>query len=1743
MNCLYGGGGCWRGAAATLLLVVTTMVSSFNVRTLSTTLTLTHSHHNALLISTRRRMDGHIRPRPVGSRIVALSSSWNDNNPFQDNSSNNEGEDKDGDDNLVDELSEFLTRRQGRSNSNEDRKRKRDRIRDWMSSSSSSSNKSDASSAYVQPIAQDGSALQVPDDDRRTQARFDKLFAGMPSLEDILSSSSSSSSSSSEEQSDTTPSVSSSSGKSPLEDDSWFDEEKRRIENEYSTILEQTKAQLAEERQQNPDGIPDNAEGVVESIIRQEQKRMIASVKTVRAKERLQEYQINRMSDIRRGDYGGTSDDLVKELLKQAGEDWDRQEALEAERNSFRQYQESAYYQQQLQQQQDQDRDNNLQQPKSDDLDSWALERLEDMLAQSQSSDDEGGISDILEQNIDDLRDRIDKEAKKGSIQPQTMKEWQMYRAIATRLSSENNAEEEDENAISSQLESWKQYIGKEEDIRKRSGLALGPKMPFEWQRAGSDPMDVLEPPPKPKAISKKERREARREANIKAVQAMEDLVQKADSARAENLRIQLEALKAELEPRDYYDIEVELSEEDEEILPVDFSGVFQTSDQESGDIPEERQREEEYSYASYQESLSSNYSEETPSDFSYLSQATSRTSAGGGETKPPPPQTPFFSDSDYEEQDEEEKIEPPETPFFAEAGGGSSSPESSSGDSKLGSIEEQKLQAMYRRAGARTAEEQAKIKEQWESFQMFEKERRDESGLSDYRETDDIDTSNLKYDISEVMKDGGDFDAEKILSSIGPRPTRRKASGSSSDLDPSEVSESLYRSVAAVGGGRVKDDPSLKEREKADFEEYIQKENEMRDNLDDLDESLEEQARNVDPNVDDETYAEEALSAIGPRPIFKRKMRYDEGEYSDMGGALASSDNPDDDDDESDELDDVGLIPEWLQKERQESQPTGGDAPRRDIGSSFLGSDIDEVFDDDKYDHNMRQLAEYERRRRGERGQMGIDISDVLGRRDSDDYADYNFDDQYTRSMRGGWGDTSFSARKENLMGYTELTAPELNNLMDFKGSVYTTGVSQYMPRINKPFKEFGAVFRLEGVLIDSLGLEHRAWAKVAEAFGFKKPLVDDVKRAAVVRPEIAVRQVFYWTNDMNECQSVVDAHQEAVQEVFDTWAKENGISAQLLDDSSATETGSMAIGDEGVDPSIPVSPKLPQNEEDRAKLLVEAWSRTATESGYVAPPLETIIQCAILTPEIAIRDGFRWTFDSTEIDMIAKRFNGILQELTGSAAEASTQNSASASAASSPGHQQGVTENDFLELQYRAWSKVAKEFKFTPPSEEEVVAASVLNDPETVISSGFGWTNDPIHRKEIAAMFSNALAEFVNERFHGRSYTPVTQKETVVTATSSSPSQTRTASGPSAEEILETQLEAWRETAARHNFQAPSSDQVELTMNLEATEAVTQLLAWTYNFNGDQIKAISETYEEALRESSQKYIKKYALKSEVAQKTPQPKAAQSSGPTGDELFQAAKDAWTTVAWKSNYSLPDDEQVIFAMTVGPEEAIMVGFEWSRDREEVQKIASQYKEQIKIKLTEWQGRGSGGSSQPEATKEAGSIVDIPVFRAIPGTAEWIKSLRDVEMECSVVSYLSDEQVDVVLQYIGLSDLLPRSKRVTSTDGYDRASMQVLGAALRMERRPDHCVVFDTSPQATTSAHEVEMRSVSIVGPYPRYELLSADSSIINFGEMTAMNIRRLFGERVYDQPMLDQQQAAPENTKKTSTLTRFWDDE
>ena len=1666
-------------------------------------------------------------------------------------------------------------------------RRKRDRIMNWMASSKTGWKAGSSSSA----AAADANRNR----EKRVKANFGDLFAGMPSMSEILNSG--------DDNDDTATSTTNgedTNGKSSsrlqnMGDDAWFDEERRQIETNYDTILRQMIAELEEQRQQDPESIPENAEAMIKDVLQQEMVTEIGLTQEARAKENLEAYGQAQKEAMEAQNVEGVTNDVVDNLMKQDQDAQAIADAAQARVDDYRRYELEAF----LKKPNEDGLHSSSNGPtipvpesaKTEDLDQWALDRLQDMvdarLDGAIEDDTNLLVTDILEDSLEDLQERMEQAAGKTSIRPETMKEWQMYRAISSRLlrtskeaagyagdiTTDDQQQQQQqqvqddiaEEQIAAQLESWKTYIAKEIVIREQSGLARGTKLPFEWQESGRD-QELKEAEIRAAMASQgsesqavKTKVEIRKDVNRKSLQAMERLIQTSDPIRSARLQKDVDLLRQEFEANDYLDIdEALLLEEQAPVLagPVDISDVFSSTK----DSPQLRQtpsmqlnggsdsgRPQPPSTPFFDQPIDT---EKTVPDTPFFSDNNDE----GLETRSAPPATPFFSDGGDDGNTGSDDDGPPDTPFF------SSQDEQSEGSGySLGTIDEQKLRSMYQRAGARTDEEKAVIRAQWEDFQKFEQSRRDGSGLTDGDDSSLMNQADLKYDVSEITKEDGDFDAEKILASIGPRPTRKRrtegASTTSDYVDPSppeagideaEVSDSLYRAVSAVGGGRTRDDPEAKAKEKAAFSEFMEKEDEMRQSLDDLDEKIAAEVSSEDIDFDETKYAQEALDNLGPRPQKRRKIS--ESEYSDQGIALSDSDDDDDDDDDDDNF--VGaqsakekpapidmmasedeLLPGWVRKERESAR-------NRDETTSgqgaFLGSDIDDVFEDDVYEHNQRQLAEYERRRAGGKKKMGIDISDVLGR-SSEDYADYTYDDNYFRGKQSGWGSGGFESRKENLMDYIELNVIELNALMDHKDSVHSTGVSQYLPRINKPFKEFGALFRLEGVLLDTTGFQYKAWSKVALEKGFKPPSLEEARRASVLRPDVAIRDAFFWTDDIILCREIAAAHKNALQDVFNEWMKESSIEQPAIEPVETGERGSLSLGfeEESAPAKNEVNPLADVPEDEKINLYQDAWTRTAVKIRKNSPSREQVATASVIGADIAVRDVFRWSQDNVEIDNFVKTYRAILKELVGgSDIEEVTEDQGTTYDAPEP--PKVLNETTMMEIQFKAWTKLAEENEFELPLPDEVLAAVAINDPAIAIRDGFGWTDDASRIPSLVAKYEDLVGVFWSE-WSGEARTETTSVSAEVPQAEDQQPVSNTRSGPTEEEMIQMQEHAWASAALNHGFQKPSLEQLPLAMKMTPQEAIARLFGWTSNKK--QMDAVCATFESALEDISQKYIQKYSLPSGVsifprqqnAVKPPQQQAPSEA----EDVFQVALDAWTAVAKKNGYETPDQDQILFALSVGAEDAIISGFEWASEPEDVQRIMAAYQDELKG----WHSKRAS-PTPPQAAEKTED--ELPMFTVVHGTEHWVQSLLAVEMQCAVVSYLSREQVDVLLEVSGLSHLFGPNKRVSSSNNYSRDVDQLLGAALRVERRPDHCVVFDSSPHSSVAAHDVEMRSVGIIGAFPRYDLLTADSTAGSFDDLTAMNIRRLFAERVYDQPMVDMQQNDPERVTRAKTKF-YWE--
>lgn len=146
------------------------------------------------------------------------------------------------------------------------------------------------------------------------------------------------------------------------------------------------------------------------------------------------------------------------------------------------------------------------------------------------------------------------------------------------------------------------------------------------------------------------------------------------------------------------------------------------------------------------------------------------------------------------------------------------------------------------------------------------------------------------------------------------------------------------------------------------------------------------------------------------------------------------------------------------------------------------------------------------------------------------------------------------------------------------------------------------------------------------------------------------------------------------------------------------------------------------------------------------------------------------------------------------------------------------------------------------------------------------------------------------------------------------------------------------------------------------------------------------------------------------------------------------------------------------------------------------------------------------------------------------------------MPCAIVTHLDSSQLDAVLNATGLAQYFPDDRRVSLESNYPSERSALLGAALRVEQRPDQCIVFDNTPNSANEAHDLSMKIVSLVDHYARYELLTADLSVAYLSDMDLRSLVKLFDKRDDMEPMLelDVDSGLQRQTRKAKTA--FWDE-
>ena len=1234
---------------------------------------------------------------------------------------------------------------------------------------------------------------------------------------------------------------------------SLLEQDLLRIDTNYQKFYTQMKNQLEELRSKNPDSIPENANEILGQVIEEQKAYDMKEVKNQRALESFDEYYERRMreklaevlplTNDDTGDISGNSssnnsvesgggasiynqDPIVKEIVEEATKE--QQFRIEQE-EQYRKYKE---YEDSLRKKLTSDNSNDnvntgeildaaatSSTMNEIDFDEMQLQSLQNLLerrqkrSESSDFDDEDlYVTDNIEDGIEELREKIEnKESYANIYKPESIKDWQMYRAIATKLANAKMNEDLDEDdeifnfldtkgsssqgrilldtitkddadVVRRKIEAWKEFQVKEEEMRKQAGLAINYRPPFEWsdKPEPDEESQLRQKPKKPFDLEKAE--EARSELDQLALQVLNDLMMKTtDAARRQKILNEIEALKEGIEARR---IAIEkrgpIVEQKKTVVPIDINSALGRGRERSSKKKDKKidfsqdvneQTDETGKVKNIDEDITSQ--NEDDYEYDYLIEPDSN-------DEEERPDSQFFRD--LEEDMDLTTSSIPDVPAAAEE---------EEIDINLGTMEEQKFRSMVARSGIRNAEEQNKLKQDWEDFQRVEQMMREKTGLSG---TGKIDESTLetKYDVNNIFKDG-DIDADAILGTIGKRPSRKNrgkqksTSNLNTEVDSSNQVGEIQPELLSVDSDRQKNVESTASDNMLDTTNNGQKE------------------INNDPEI------------------------------------VSTEQTP-----------------------QKEFVPERGSLT---FGQEFISKSL-----------------------------------------------------------------SSFDERKSDLLEYSVISVAQLNTLMALKQSVYSTGVSPYLARVNKPFKDFGAIFMLEGVLVDLTGLQYEAWKRTARTYDFPVPTLEDTKYASVHAEDYAVQKIFFWTDDIFALRKVVETYKEKRYEVFQE--------------------------------------------------LVEGKNESPFEIGLSSPELNQ-------------------ESSSDVIDV----------------------------------------ENDVLNVQTMAWQKTAKDFGFEAPTIDLVKVVGSLA-PDEAVRAVFKWSSDFIMSNNVAASYRKYLKEETSKWMSSKPQAiGSTPTASMIKTDSNAPKILSTSSSPTMEDYLQLKLRAWETVAQSHNFDPPSLNQVNI----------------------------------------------------------------------------------------------------AEFAGPEKAVENIFKWTSLDDECQAIVTSYRNALKVLTQEWIGKTGNEVNQPVLSSED-EIEPIPLISLREGTINWLSSLEEVSVPSAVISNMDDELMNGILEEAGLSEFFSPDKRIGSSNSYTTDTQKMLGAALRVERRPDHCIVFSATPQSAFDGHEVEMKNIALVSPYPYYELTTADMTVRDFKSIGMMNLKNVFSETRIEEPMQQVQAESPRYGRKTMLKTRFWDD-
>lgn len=191
---------------------------------------------------------------------------------------------------------------------------------------------------------------------------------------------------------------------------------------------------------------------------------------------------------------------------------------------------------------------------------------------------------------------------------------------------------------------------------------------------------------------------------------------------------------------------------------------------------------------------------------------------------------------------------------------------------------------------------------------------------------------------------------------------------------------------------------------------------------------------------------------------------------------------------------------------------------------------------------------------------------------------------------------------------------------------------------------------------------------------------------------------------------------------------------------------------------------------------------------------------------------------------------------------------------------------------------------------------------------------------------------------------------------------------------------------------------------------------------------------------------------------------------------------AWKQLAQEEGKEIPDDVHRLL-LHGAPDHVLHKVLMWGNEACEL--------ERLKSKLSQLYSNNLLKLSEP-----------------MEGLKEWLDAVSTARIPCAVVSSLDRRIMVDILEKMGLMTYFQAI--VTEEDGMDSMAHRLLSAAVKLDRKPSKCVVFEDDPRGITAAHNCTMMAVGLIGAHPAYDLVQADLAVGSFNELSVINLRRLF---------------------------------